>query len=122
MAEYALNRVAVAVEHRRKAVLPEAFGFWRDVGHGALGLNMTPDGIAVIGLAAVQDADLGHVREKLYSRRAISDLATGHHESKRTADYIGKGADFGGLTATRRPNRLVFCPPLPPWAERCALT
>jgi hypothetical protein len=54
--------------------------------------------------------------------RAVSGIAAGRHEGEGATDYVGKGMDLGGLAAPRRPDRLIFRPPLPPWAQRCALT
>ncbi len=60
-------------------------------------------------------------REKLRARRAVGDLTAGEHEGERTKLCIGQGVDFGGASAARAIDGLIFLPPLPPLAERCAV-
>lgn len=54
--------------------------------------------------------------------RAVCRVAAGQHEGKWTPNHIREDMDFGDLPAARRPDSLIFRPPLPPWAELCALT
>jgi hypothetical protein len=67
----------------------------------------------------------GNVRHLLQQQgggRAISDLAAGEQERKWPALTIGEGMDFGCSSAPGSAYGLIFLPPLPPEAQRCALT
>ena len=62
------------------------------------------------------------VGQQMGRRRAVCRIASGQHERKWAEDHVGKGMDFRGLPAPRGPDSLIFRPPFPPCAERCALT
>ena len=106
----------------REAVFPDAVGLGRNVGHGAFGLDLAPYRIAVIAFVAMQDAAFWQALEKLHSCFAISNLTTREQEGDGTAQAICQCMDFGGATAARASDGLILLPPLPPAAQRCALT
>ncbi len=56
------------------------------------------------------------------SNGAVSFIASRQRKGKGATNHVCQGMDLGRLPAPRRSNRLIFRPPLPPWAERCALT
>jgi len=49
------------------------------------------------------------------------DLSTGEGEVQRTAFAIDSGMDFRRPAAAADADRLIFLPPFPPLAQRCAL-
>ena len=120
--EHALDGVAITIEERREAVLPFAIGLGRDVWHRSAILDLPTDGGAIIALVAVQDFARWKPREKFRASRAISDVSAREHEGDGTATSIGQRVDFGRASAARAANGLIFLPPSPPLAERCALT
>ena len=52
----------------------------------------------------------------------IACVAGRQVDDRGAAEDIGEDVEFGRLPATRRTDRLRRGPPLPPCAERCALT
>src|SRR5829696_8939987 len=44
------------------------------------------------------------------------------HQGNGATLAVSQGMDLGGASAARAPNRLITLPPLPPEAQRCALT
>jgi hypothetical protein len=52
----------------------------------------------------------------------VVDLAAGDGEVQRTAFTVDNGMDFRGPAAAADANRLLFLPPFPPLAQRCAFT
>lgn len=80
------------------------------------------DGIAIVSLVAVNNGRVRHLLQQQGACRAISDLTTGEQESERSALTVGEGMDLGGSSASGSAYGLIFLPPLPPEAHRCALT
>jgi hypothetical protein len=116
--EHALDGVAAAVEIGREAILPAAIGLGRDVGCGALALDLATDGIAVIPLVAVQDFGAGHLVEQGIGGGTVGDLAAGQQERDRTAEAIGQRVDLRRPPAAGTADRLREFPPLAPEAQR----
>jgi hypothetical protein len=121
-AEHALDGVAIAVEERREAILPFSVGLGRDVGHRAVFLDLPTDRIRVVTLVGVQDLAGRKPSEKLRAGRAIGNLAACEHEREWPALRILQCMDLRRPPAARATDRLVFLPPFPPEAERCAFT
>ena len=80
------------------------------------------DGIAVIAPVGMQDRALGHLLQEQVTGGAVGDLATRQKERDRAALAIGQGVDLRGSPTARSADRLILLPPLPPDAQRCALT
>ena len=112
----------MSVENGRKAVLPFAVGLGRNVRHSACLFDLTANGVAVVALVSMQDFARRKSLEKRHSGCAISDLAAGQQEGERAAFGVGQGVDFGCASAAGSADGLIFLPPLPPEAERCAFT
>lgn len=94
---------------------------WNDGDDSGLS-QMLAQAVGIIALVGEQIPSTLQARQQARSDRAVGLIATSERKGKRTPDYVCQGMDLGGLPAPRRSNRLIFCPPLPPWAERCALT
>ena len=116
--EHALDGVAIAIEVGREAVLPAPVDLGRDVGCGALALDLLADGIGVIALVTMQDFGRTQPVEQGIRRYAIGHLAAGQQERDRAAEAVGQGMDFRGPSAARTADRLGEFPPLPPEAQR----
>lgn len=121
-AEHALDGIAVAIEERRKAVRPLAVSLGRNVRHGAAALHLTADRITIVAFVAVQDLAGRHLCQQALACRAVGDIGAGQQEFQRSAVRIGQRVDFGGASAARTTDGLIALPPLPPEAERWALT
>ena len=121
-AEHALDGIALPVENGRKAVLPTAVGFGRNVRRGALAFDLSTNGIAVIAFVAMKDVGFRHELQQGVGRRAIGHLATGQEEGDRAASTVGQGVDLGGAPASGAAYGLTEFPPFPPEAQRWALT
>lgn len=70
----------------------------------------------------MQDIAGGHPCQKLRAGRAICNLAACKHEGDGPALGVRQRMDFCRAPAPRSADRLGALPPLPPLAERCALT
>jgi hypothetical protein len=81
-----------------------------------------PAGVAVVSLVSMQDVARGRPSEKLHPRRAIGDVPAGKHEGDWPALGVCQRMDFGRAPAARAADGLIFLPPFPPEAERCAFT
>ena len=57
-----------------------------------------------------------------FSGSAVGDLTAGDHQGNGATLAVSQGMDLGGASAARAPDRLITLPPLPPEAQRCALT
>lgn len=121
-AEHALDGIALAVEDGRKAVFPTPVGFGRNVRCGAFAFDLSTDGIAVIAFVAMKDVGFRHELQQGVGRRAIGHLATGQEEGDRAALTVAQGVDLGGASASGATYGLTEFPPLPPEAQRWALT
>jgi len=116
--EHAFDRVAIAVEIGREAVLPAPVELGRDVGCGAAVLDLGADGVGIVALIAVQDFGPRHGVEQDIGGDAVCYLATGQQERDRAAETVGQGVDFGRPSAARATDRLTEFPPFPPAAQR----
>ena len=110
--EHALDGVAAAVEIGRETILPTAIGLGRDVGRGALALDLATDGVAVIPLVAMQDFGGGHLVEQGIGGDAVGDLAASQQEGDRAAEAIGQRVDLRRPPAAGTADRLREFPPL----------
>lgn len=90
----------------------------RDDGRLAQALSQC---VRIVSLVGKKVSRAFQASQQMGRDRAVCRVAAGQHEGERAADHVGEGMDFGGLSAPRRPDGLIFRPPLPPWAERCAL-
>ncbi|ESW80769.1 hypothetical protein X772_24510 [Mesorhizobium sp. LSJC280B00] len=70
----------------------------------------------------MQDWRRRHLLDQQRPGSAIGDLAAGQEKGDRPAESIRQGMDFGGPSASRATDGLILLPPLPPAAQRCALT
>jgi hypothetical protein len=84
--------------------------------------DLPPQRVGVVALVGVQDVAFGQLFEQHCTGGAIRDLPAGQHEGERAALRIGQRVDLRRAPATRTANGLIFLPPFPPAAERCALT
>ena len=121
-AEHALDGIALPIEDGRKAVLPTTVGFRWNVWRGALAFDLSTDSIAVIVFVAMKDVGFRHELQQGVGRRAIGHLATGQEEGDRAALTVAQGVDLGGASASGATYGLTEFPPLPPEAQRWALT
>ena len=117
-AEHPLDRVAIAVQVGREAVLPAPIGLGRDVGCNAFALDLVAHRVGVIALVAVQDFGRTHSVEQDIGGHAIRYLAAGQQERDRAAEAVGQGMDFRRPSPARAADRLTEFPPLPPEAQR----
>ncbi|TXT42380.1 MAG: hypothetical protein FD139_3656 [Methylocystaceae bacterium] len=117
-----LDGVAIAIEEGREAVFPASIGLWRNVRHRASIFHLPAESVAVVTLVAMQNVARRKPRQKFRARGAIGYLAAGEHEGERATLGIGQRMDFGRAPAARTTDGLIFLPPLPPLAERCAFT
>lgn len=60
--------------------------------------------------------------DQIIGNADVTDIARREPDDRRTPQNVCQDVDFCGLTAARRTDGLRLRPPLPPWAERCALT
>ncbi len=120
--EHALDGIAIAVEIGREAVFPAPVALWRDVWRRAFGLDLSPDGVAVITLVAMQDRCRGHLLQQNIRRGTVSHLAARQQEGDGAAEAVGKGVNLGRSSPSRTAYGLAQFPPFPPEAQRCALT
>jgi hypothetical protein len=70
----------------------------------------------------VQDFARRHPFKKLRSGRAIRNVTARKQKGDWTTFGIGQGVDFSRAAATGAADGVIFLPPLPPDAERCAFT
>ena len=116
--EHALDGVAVAIEGRGEAVFPEPVGLGRDVGRGALALDLATHGIAVIALVATEDGGRRQTTEQRVGGDAVRHLTAGQEEGDRAAERVRERVDLRGAAAARAADRLGELPPFPPAALR----
>ncbi len=120
--EHPLDGIAIAIEHRREAVLPRPGDFRRNVGCGAMRLDFLAHGIGVVTFIALDDSSPFDLFEQGVGRGAIGNLAASQQEGNRAAACVGQGVDLGRAAAARAADRLALLPPFPPEAQRCAFT
>lgn len=121
-AEHPFDGVSVSVKDWREAVFPFPVGLGRDVRHCATILDLAADGVGVIALVGVENVADGKLFEQCRASGAIGDMPAAEYEGQRAAQSVGQRMDFRRSPTPRATNRLIFLPPLPPAAERCALT
>ncbi len=76
--------------------------------------------IAAVGDEAPKPAR--HRGDQVGRNLHVAGVAGREVDDRRAAEDVGDDVDLGGLPAARDANGLRLRPPLPPWAERCALT
>ena len=116
--EHAFDRVAISIEIRREAVLPDAVDLGRDIGRRALALDLVTDGVGIIAFVGVEDFGCAHPVEKGIGGDAIRHLAARQQECDRSAKAIGQGINFRRPPTARAADRLIEFPPFPPDAQR----
>jgi hypothetical protein len=94
----------------------------RDNGCDAVLPECPAELLAVISLVAKQLLDAGHQAHALRPHRAVGNVARGQNDHPRTAEPIDKRMNLGVPATPRDADRLFGRPPLPPPAQRCALT
>ena len=76
-------------------------------------------------VASIRDEPLettGRCRDHLGRRLHVAGVARREVDNGGPPEDVGEDLDLGGLAAPRRSDGLRPRPPLPPCAERCALT
>ena len=118
-----LDAPAFAVAALVVADLPLAAAFAWDDQRDAFSPQVGPEPVGVVafvgGLAADPTGSLG---EYGWGGGDVAGVAGRQQEDAGAAEDIGESVDPGRLAATRRADALRTSPPLPPCAERCALT
>ena len=90
--------------------------------HRACSPQVTPERVGVIAAVGEKPSkpawrSCNDLRRSLY----VTGVAGREVDDRRAAEDIGDDVDLGGLAAPRDADGLRLRPPLPPWAERCAL-
>ena len=93
-----------------------------DDGHGPGLAQGSSQGVGIIALVGQDVAGVRCAGEKSRGDGDVRDVAGRQDEREGASDDVSEGVELGGLTATRRADRLDFGPPFPPKAERWALT
>jgi len=78
--------------------------------------------VGVIATIADQMSNRTSGPDQIVGNADVANIARGEPDDRRTPQNIRQDMDFCGLTAARKTDGLRLRPPLPPWAERCALT
>ena len=78
--------------------------------------------IGVIALVGMHDDAGRHTLEQSFGRLAIHRLTAGQQKGQRPTAAVGQGVDLRRPPAARAADRLAPLHPLPPPAQRCALT
>lgn len=94
----------------------------RDDGDLALVAQVFADCVGVVALVGDQIARSCCAVEQQAGSLHVRYMARGQVEGVGPPERVGEGVDLGCLTAAREADRLIFRPPFPPWAERCAFT
>jgi len=94
----------------------------RDDRQGALILDLLTRFFAVIGLVRAHGQGRSRRVKHFFDDLAVVDLAARDGEVQRTAFAIDSGMDFRRSPAAADADRLIFLPPFPPLAQRCAFT
>lgn len=85
--------------------------------------DLCPDGVAVVAFVAADDVDAARKeRDQRFGGDAVRNLSAGQQEAERAAEAVRRGVDFRRPPAARAADRALKLPPLPPDADRCALT
>jgi len=112
--------VSVALLIVRDSAL--AVGAARDDRDGVAAAQKGAQCIGVVALVGDEIAGSLQTLQKRRGRLHVGDVAGCQHEGEGSAEHVGQGVELGGLAATRWADGLCLRPPLPPWAERWALT
>jgi hypothetical protein len=120
--KHSLDSISVAVQIRRETVLPAPVALWRNIGRGAFVLDLSPDSISIVAFITMQKRCFVELIEQNVGCGAVGNMAAGQQKPDGTAETVGQGMDFGGASTTRATDRLIFLPPFPPDAQRCAFT
>ena len=89
--------------------------------HGAGLAQRSAERVRIVALVGQDVARSRGTCEQCGGDGNIGDVSGRQREGEGPADGVGEGMDFGGLAATRGPDRLRPRPPFPPNAERWAL-
>jgi len=95
----------------------------RDDGNGTGLAQRSAERVGIIAFVGQQIAGArAEAGEQLGRGLDVGDVARRQRQRVGAADDVGESVDFGGPAAARAADRLARSPPLPPKAERCALT
>lgn len=121
--EGGLDAPAFAVAALVVADLPLAAALAWDDRRDALSPQVGSEPIGVVALVGGQATDpTGSLSEHGWGGGNVAGVARRQQEDAGAAEDIGEDVDLGRLAPARRADALRTSPPLPPCAERCALT
>ena len=83
--------------------------------------DQRPKFVGVVSLVAKEVLNAFKLIQEFGCCGDVVDIARSKQKAERTADYIGEGVDFGGVSAARRADLLCLSPPFAPNAERWTL-
>ena len=89
---------------------------------GTFVLDLLTRFFAVVGFIRAHRQRRSRGVQYFFDDLTVVDLAAGYDEVQRTAFVINSGMDFRRPAATADADRLIFLPPFPPLAQRCAFT
>ena len=121
-AEGILDPMTLSVAPFVIADLAFAIGAARNDGNRPLGAQGCAQFVCIIALVGDEVAHRAKPFDEMISSRDVRDIAGGQGEGIGTAQNVCQGMDLCRLPAARGADGLRFRPPLPPKAERCALT
>ena len=78
--------------------------------------------IMICRVALILGRDLTSGLDQIVGNADVADIPGCEPNDRWTSQNVRQDMDFCGLTTARRTDGLRLHPPLPPWAERCALT
>ena len=121
-AEHGLGAPPVLVAPPVVADRPLAGVCARDHRHDAGLAQVGAEPVGVVALVGQKAPDAARGGCQHGGRRPhVAAVARGEVDDGGAADDVGQDVDLCGRPAARGADRLVFRPPLPPWAQRCAL-
>jgi len=94
----------------------------RDDGDLSLMAQVFADCVGVVAFFGDQVARACCAVEQQARSLHVRYMARRQFEGVGPPERVGEGVDLGCLAAAREADRLIFRPPFPPWAERCAFT
>ena len=114
---------AFAVTAPVVADLPLAAALARDDRRDALLPQVGAQPIGIVAFVGGQAADApGGLGQHRWGGGHVAGVARRQQEDAGAAEHVGERVDLGRLAAAGRADGLRLGPPLPPWAERWALT
>ena len=114
----AIAMALFVVAHRALAVLAA-----RNDGDGVLVSQVPAQPVGIIATVGDQAADRpGRLGQHRLGRPDIAAVAGREVDDRGPANHVGEHVDLRGQAAARPTDRLRLAPPLPPCAQRCALT